>query len=282
MKLNHRDRVLISIVMVAAVWLLGIFFFIVPAFQELGEKREELDNKQVELSKLNDSIEKDKDLPKRIEDAYARSEELSKNFYEYTSTQTATDTVDNLLDEAKVTNSKMSIGEYSITTIKPFYYVSTIKFSDFDKKADQYEGVGDSSNDSAASTSSAAEVKQIQEENGNVIVIDPNQGIPIGNYSISLDFTGKYGDVQTFCENLYKNMPKSMILSKLSVSDVTGKTILDRQAKEEAAKDGSSEAPKPESSSKSDKEGVEAYDDQPIEGTIEINLMVIKKLSKPE
>ena len=282
MKLNHRDRVLISIVMVAAVWLLGIFFFIVPAFQELGEKREELDNKQVELSKLNDSIEKDKDLPKRIEDAYAQSEELSKNFYEYTSTQTATDTVDNLLDEAKVTNSKMSIGEYSITTIKPFYYVSTIKFSDFDKKADQYEGVGDSSNDSAASTSSAAEVKQIQEENGNVIVIDPNQGIPIGNYSISLDFTGKYGDVQTFCENLYKNMPKSMILSKLSVSDVTGKTILDRQAKEEAAKDGSSEAPKPESSSKSDKEGVEAYDDQPIEGTIEINLMVIKKLSKPE
>ena len=282
MKLNHRDRVLISIVMVAAVWLLGIFFFIVPAFQELGEKREELDNKQVELSKLNDSIEKDKDLPKRIEDAYAQSEELSKNFYEYTSTQTATDTVDNLLDEAKVTNSKMSIGEYSITTIKPFYYVSTIKFSAFDKKADQYEGVGDSSNDSAASTSSAAEVKQIQEENGNVIVIDPNQGIPIGNYSISLDFTGKYGDVQTFCENLYKNMPKSMILSKLSVSDVTGKTILDRQAKEEAAKDGSSEAPKPESSSKSDKEGVEAYDDQPIEGTIEINLMVIKKLSKPE
>ncbi|WP_028505492.1 hypothetical protein [Ruminococcus sp. FC2018] len=268
--------------MVAAVWLLGIFFFIVPAFQELGEKREELDNKQVELSKLNDSIEKDKDLPKRIEDAYAQSEELSKNFYEYTSTQTATDTVDNLLDEAKVTNSKMSIGEYSITTIKPFYYVSTIKFSDFDKKADQYEGVGDSSNDSAASTSSAAEVKQIQEENGNVIVIDPNQGIPIGSYSISLDFTGKFGDVQTFCENLYKNMPKSMVISSLSVSDVTGKTVLDKQAKEEAAKDGSSEAPKPESSSKSDKEGVEAYDDQPIEGTIEINLMVIKKLSKPE
>ena len=282
MKLNHRDRVLISIVMVAAVWLLGIFFFIVPAFQELGEKREELDNKQVELSKLNDSIEKDKDLPKRIEDAYAQSEELSKNFYEYTSTQTATDTVDNLLDEAKVTNSKMSIGEYSITTLKPFYYVSSIKFSDFDKKAEQYEGIGDSSTNSGASDSSNAGPMQFQEENGNVIVVDPNQGIPIGNYSISLEFSGKFGDVQTFCENLYKNMPKSMVLANLSVSDVTGKTILERQTKEAESKDGSSAAPKPESSSKSDKEGVEAYDDQPIEGTININLMVIKKLSKPE
>ena len=281
MKLNHRDRVLISIVMVAAVWLLGIFFFIVPAFQELGEKREELDNKQVELSKLNDSIEKDKDLPKRIEDAYAQSEELSKNFYEYTSTQTATDTVDNLLDEAKVTNSKMSIGEYSITTLKPFYYVSSIKFSDFDKKADQYEGIGNSSTNSGASDSSKAGAKQFQEENGNVIVVDPNRGIPIGNYNISLEFSGKFGDVQTFCENLYKNMPKSMVLASLSVSDVTGKTVLEKQAND-TEKDGSSAAPKPDSSSKSDKEGVEAYDDQPIEGTININLMVIKKLSKPE
>ena len=42
MKLNHRDRVLLSVVVVVLVWVVGIWFFIVPAFQELGEKRDEL------------------------------------------------------------------------------------------------------------------------------------------------------------------------------------------------------------------------------------------------
>ena len=42
MKLSHRDRVLLTIVLVAVVWLVGVWFFVIPAFQELGDKRDDL------------------------------------------------------------------------------------------------------------------------------------------------------------------------------------------------------------------------------------------------
>ena len=87
MKLSHRDRVMLTIVLVIIVWAIGIWFFIIPAFQELGEKKDELSDRQIVLSKLNDENEKDKDLPQRIESAYNTSEELAKNFYTKQTTQ---------------------------------------------------------------------------------------------------------------------------------------------------------------------------------------------------
>ena len=274
MKLNHRDRVLLSVVVVVLVWVVGIWFFIVPAFQELGEKRDELNDRQVELSKRNDKIEEDKDLPQRIEAAWKKSDELGANFYEYQSTQNATDTVDKLLDDAKVQNSTMVISEYSVKKLKPFYYVSKIATTDFDNKVDQYDNVGNSS--SNTDTSSQAQTMQKQnKDDGSVLVINPNDGVDVLSYEIELNFIGKYSDVQKFCENLSKNVPGSMILSGLSITDISGKDL-----QQERTNNSGSSSEKP-AESKSDKQGVEAFDDNEIKGTININLITVKKLSKP-
>lgn len=277
MKLNHRDRVLITVVFVVAVWVIGVWFFIVPAFQELGDKRDELNNKQVELSKLNDQIEKDKDLPQRIEAAFAKSEELAKNFYTYQTTQNATDTVDQLLDDQKIVNSTMEISEYTVKTLKPFYYVSKQKTTDFDTKVDQYEMIGESSSKSdtsgTSSNASRPQASTFTNDDGSVVTIDPNAGVSIGSYDIELNFTGVYSDVQKFCEQLTKNVPGSMVLTGLSITDVNG-------VKEDInGEDGDSSSTPDSSKPDDEKEGVES---NKVEGIIKINVMIIKKLIKPE
>ncbi len=290
MKLNHRDRVLITIVFVVAVWVIGVWFFIVPAFQDLGDRKDDLNNLQVELSGLNDKIERDKDLPQRIEAEYARSEELAKNFYTRSTTQDATDTVDKLLDEQMITNSTMKINEYSLKTLKPFYYVPKIVSTDIDNKADQYEKVGSSSAKSSDSTAAAATTESTSpsgensvtdEDTGAVLTIDPNIGVGIGHYAIELEFTGKYGDVQKFCEELTKNVPGSMVLSGLDIKNVNGIEKEGEEGKDNSDSSSSSQAPesKKEDDKKDDKD---ALDDNEIEGTITIELMVIQKLTKPE
>lgn len=275
MKLNHRDRVLITIVFVAAVWLIGVWIFIIPAFQELGEKRDELNGRQVILSEKKSQIEQDKDLPQRIEEEYERSVELSKFFYTRETTQSATDLVDQLLDEQKIVNSTMEITEYSKKTIKPFYYVSKIKSTDFDTKAEEYENIGASS--SKADTSSKAQAKSAKTKDGAQFTVDPNLGVSIGFHEITLEFRGVYKDVQKFCDKLKEGNKerRSMVLSGLSIKDVNG---VKEEGKE--GEDSSSSQPAPEKKDdKKEEEGVEANE---VEGTITINLMVIQKLTKPE
>ncbi len=272
MKLNHRDRVLITIVFVAAVWIIGVWLFIIPAFQELGDKRDELNGRQVVLSEKKDQIEKDKDLPQRIEQEYARSEELAKAFYTRETTQAATDIVDQLLDQQKIVNSTMEITEYSQKTIKPFYYVSKLKSTDFDNKVSDYDKVGASS--SKADTTSKPTTQSTTTNDGAVFTVDPNAGISIGFHEIKLEFRGVYKDIQKFCDELTKNVKCSMVLSGLEIKDVNG-------IKEEG-KDDSSSSSQPEPEKKDDKKEEEGVEANEVEGSLTISLMVIQKLAKPE
>ena len=277
MKLNHRDRVLITIVFVAAVWVIGVWLFIIPAFQELGEKRDELNSRQVVLSDKKNQIENDKDLPQRIEQEFAKSEELAKNFYTKETTQAATDIVDKLLDDQKIVNSTMEITEYSQKTIKPYYPVLKIKATELDNKVQEYENVGNSSSKSDKSNSSkATNSKSATLNDGAKLTIDPNAGVPIGFHEIEFEFKGVYKDVQKFCEQLTKNVPSSMVITGLVIKDVNGI----EEDKKEGEDSSSSQAPAPEK--KEGKEGEEGVEANEVEGTIVIDLMVITKLTKPE
>ena len=290
MKLSHRDRVMLTIVLVIIVWAIGIWFFIIPAFQELGEKKDELSDRQIVLSKLNDENEKDKDLPQRIESAYNTSEELAKNFYTKQTTQNATNTVDLLLDDKSIVNSNMIINEYSPKTLKPFYYIDEQKVTDFDTKVDQYELIGASSSKAEASSKKEANPNipdQLTFDDGQVFVIDPNMGVVLGGYDIEFNFKATYKDAQAFCQKLKENTPSSMVISKFTIVDVNSVEDAEKREAEKNKQDGgaATETKQPEKKVEKDEDGKEKsefdYDDKVVEGTIGINLMLISKLSKP-
>lgn len=273
MKLNHRDRVLLTIVLVAAVWIIGVWFFIVPAFQELGEKRDELNDKQVTLSDKNAQIEKDKDLPQRIEKAYAKSTEIAKNFYTMATSQTTSDNIIKLLGKDEIENSKLMISERTIKKIKPFYFVEKLKSTDFDKLAQEYDKIGESSSKSDNSSKIDPKAQSRKTDKGVNLVVDPNIGLDIDTYEVELTIKGKYSDIQKFCEKLTKATPGSMVVTGLDIKDVNG--IEDKDKKEGEDSSSQSEEKKEDGKEKT-------IDDNVVEGTLKIDVMVIEKLKKPE
>ncbi len=198
MKLNYRDRILLTALIVIAVWVIGIMFFIKPAIEDIGDAQTKLDEAKVTLSDLEQQIDADKDLDARIEEAYEQANKIAMNFYDYQEAQVATQNVDDLLDTDNLTNLNMSISSYSTITLTPYKFSAKTVGTDVDVLVDTYE-------------MEDTEVAEEEEEN---LLLTPQT---IGNYSISFEFKGELDDVKNFCEKLKSNDKKTLVLESIEV-----------------------------------------------------------------
>ena len=220
MKLNYRDKVVLTVVIVVLVWVLGILFFIKPAISDLNTANKNLKSKKVELQTLQDKIEEDKDLPKRISDAYAKVTADSKSFYNYQEAQEATQQVDDLLDKAGLENTDMDISDYQSKLLTPYTYAPTQIKTALDEKHDSYTG-----SSTTDSSSSQASTTNSNDKNQQTLVTNKKENgtgdLTIGYYEITFDFKGSVANVKNFCDKLVeKGKERSMIVSELEIKDV--------------------------------------------------------------
>lgn len=54
MKLNYRDRIVLTAVIVILVWVAGVMLFIKPAIENLQDSQAALDDAKVTLSELKE------------------------------------------------------------------------------------------------------------------------------------------------------------------------------------------------------------------------------------
>lgn len=231
MKLNYRDRILLTALIVALVWVGGIMLFIKPAIEDIGSAQTELDEAKVTLSDLEAQIDADKDLDTRIEEAYEQASKIAVNFYDYQEAQVATQNVDDLLDADNLKNLNMSISAYSTVALSPYMYSSALVQTDVDILVQAYE-------DEGKTEEPADENAENPEEQ---VLLVPQT---IGNYSITFEFEGKIDDVKNFCEKLKSNDKKTLVLESIDV-----------------------------------KFGEDENDD--VNGTMTLNMIVLKKLTNP-
>jgi hypothetical protein len=230
MKLNYRDKVLLTALIVILVWIAGIMLFIKPAIDDVSAAQTELDDAQVTLSDKQAQIEADKDLQQRIDTAYEEVEKVSKRFYDYQETQEATQKVDDLLATSghEITNTNMTISSYSTTTLKPFSYKDDQITTDIDQIVDEYNAV---TSDADETTDADSTVTDLIEQT-------------IGKYTISFNFEGKADDVKYFCDTLKSNDEKTLLVNSLSIN-------------------------------------VDSDGGDTVTGRMELNMMVLNKLSDP-
>ena len=235
MKLNYRDKVLLTAVIVILVAVLGVVFFIKPAIEDMNNAQKELDQKTSDLVKMETQIEQDKDLPQRIKEAFKEVSKVSRNFYDFQEAQKATQTVDDLLEKDNLENLDMKISGYSTMLLKPYIYSPNLTSTDIDNEVEKYDGMGDSSvADSTASTadSTAANTQpaanaanQTDAAQANNFVANPRPDgtgdITIGCYYIDFNLEGSVDDIKNFCDKLTSNTQKSMLISGLEIKDVT-------------------------------------------------------------
>jgi len=248
MKLNYRDKVMLTVVIVILVWVAGVMLFIKPAIDDVKDAQTKLDEAKVTLSDLQDRIDEDKDLDARIEEAYNQVVQISNDFYTYQQTQEATKVVDTLLGEDSIKNSNMSISEYSTVDIEPYAFATSIANTEIDDIVDEYDKIGSETEEDAEGENAEADANAAGASTAQGQAATPQKQV-IGNYTISFDFEGELEDVKNFCDKLKSNEFKTLLVNELSL--------------------------------KFDEDGSGNLSDSKVKGSMNLNMYVLKKLQDP-
>lgn len=216
MKLNYRDKMILIVVFVLLIIVAGFMLFIKPAIDECSQASSDLESAKVQLSELEDQVDKDKNLAAEIQTLYTSTSQVAANFYDYQVAYKATDKVRELfnVDDVKIKNSNMTISSYGSTVLSPFAYESTAAATDFDTKVDEY-------NNASTTDSSAADA------NADANAADTNETAAqtIGFYSLNIQFKSSLSGFKNFADNLTTNNEKSMVIENVSIENVNESEI---------------------------------------------------------
>ena len=218
MKLNYRDKMILIVVFVLLIIVAGFMLFIKPAIDECSQASSDLESAKVQLSELEDQVDKDKNLAAEIQTLYTSTSQVAANFYDYQVAYKATDKVRELfnVDDVKIKNSNMTISSYGSTVLSPFAYESTATATDFDTKVDEY-------NNASTTDSSAADANA----DANAAAEDPNAaaGQTIGYYSLNIQFKSSLSGFKNFADNLTTDNEKSMVIENVNIENVNESEI---------------------------------------------------------
>lgn len=216
MKLNYRDKMILIVVFVLLIIVAGFMLFVKPAIDECSQASSDLESAKVQLSELEDQVDKDKNLAAEIQTLYTSTSQVAANFYDYQVAYKATDKVRELfnVDDVKIKNSNMTISSYGSTVLSPFAYESTATATDFDTKVDEY-------NNASTADSSAADA------NADTNAADTNAAAAqtIGYYSLNIEFKSSLSGFKNFADNLTTNNEKSMVIENVSIENVNESEI---------------------------------------------------------
>lgn len=216
MKLNYRDKMILIVVFVLLIIVAGFMLFIKPAIDECSQASSDLESAKVQLSELEDQVDKDKNLAAEIQTLYTSTSQVAANFYDYQVAYKATDKVRELfnVDDVKIKNSNMTISSYGSTVLSPFAYESTATATDFDTKVDEY-------NNASTTDSSAADA------NADANAADTNETAAqtIGYYSLNIQFKSSLSGFKNFADNLTTNNEKSMVIENVNIENVNESEI---------------------------------------------------------
>lgn len=215
MKLNYRDKLILIVVFVLLIVIAGFMLFVKPAIDDCSQASSDLESAKVQLSDLQDQVDKDKNLAAEIQSLYTSTSQVAANFYDYQVAYKATDKVRELfaVDDVNIKNSNMTISAYGSAVLQPYTYTSTAAYTDFDTKVDEYNNAG--STDSAASDATA--------ENTDANAAPTAQ--TIGYYSLDIQFTSSLSGFKNFADNLTTNNEKSMVIKNVSIENVNESEI---------------------------------------------------------
>lgn len=216
MKLNYRDKMILIVVFVLLIIVAGFMLFIKPAIDECSQASSDLESAKVQLSELEDQVDKDKNLAAEIQTLYTSTSQVAANFYDYQVAYKATDKVRELfnVDDVEIKNSNMTISSYGSTVLSPFAYESTATATDFDTKVDEY-------NNASKTDSSAADANTDE----NAADTNETAAQTIGYYSLDIQFKSSLSGFKNFADNLTTNNEKSMVIQNVNIENVNESEI---------------------------------------------------------
>jgi len=261
MRLNYRDRIVLTVLIVILVWVAGVMLFIKPGIEDLQDAQTALDDAKATRSDLQARVDADADLPERIVEAYKEVTKMTESFYDAQATEEASQMVEDLLDADKLTNLNMTMSDYTPYVLDPYVYMTNDPDIPIDSEVLNYEQQKPVSADDAL----VSDGSETAEGEGTENAAKKGEPVPasviIGCYSLTFDFEGNIDDMEKFCEKLQtSNDQKTLVVESLSYE------FQQIKSEQEDGKVAFSNE----------------HSDTDVSGTMQLTMMVVKKLPDPK
>lgn len=193
MKLTQRDRIMLSVLVIALSLFCGIWFVIRPAFKDVQKSKEEYNTLRSDYNKKLEQVEAAKDVKNQVGDMYEECVDLASQFYDFGLSFDISESVYGIISESDITVTSLSVSQ-SAKQLRAYSYNGgkVIKVP-----LDEYIHI-----------------------NGEEEVADTSATLPsqsVGCYSFNIGFTNMTREkIFAFVENIKMKEQKTLIVTNLS------------------------------------------------------------------
>lgn len=206
MKLSQRDKMLLTVLLIAAIWAIGVFFIIVPKFKDVKTARATYDTTLTTCNTRETTAKVNMSVKTKVLDEYKSGQEVASNFYYVMRNFEAEKVLMALLNDSsnKIDITSISISEPTTTEFTTYVPVEdtaglTFVGSDID------DNTTDEGGDTAVNAQETVEQKSAT----------------AGCYSYSISYEAKKDAFLQFIDKLPTSNGKvSMLIDSVNISDV--------------------------------------------------------------
>lgn len=199
MKLNQRDKILLVGVLVVLIWVVGIMFFIKPAFESVSSANQTLDSKEMELQGLQAQIKEDENLPQEVDDAYKAAIDVANIFYDKMQQHAVATQVQTFLDDYEITNLNLQISGMKAQDFGSYTYEPDIETTTADAMLDS--------------------VNAADPETKPVEAVAPIN-VQVSDYVLSFSYRAQKKNLLEFLNSLPSNTHRSLVVTEMTIADV--------------------------------------------------------------
>lgn len=201
MKLTHKDKIILIIVLFAVTWFIGVFTFIKPKLAEIKTNKTSYEAKELEKKDIDEKIKQGENLPEQVTKAYEDGVLASKNFFAQKQTFEVDRYVKSILDDDQIKIMGLSISQVSTSNLEYYSIINpTISYP----------------------LLIAADL------NGkNVLEAPPAllKGEMLANISVSFTYSCSLENLKRFLDNIQTAEQKSLIVNNISISGMAGTEV---------------------------------------------------------
>lgn len=201
MKLTNRDKMLLTIVILAIVWAIGIVFFVKPKIETVSSKNKELTEVQTELEQAEADVAAAKTIKEDCNTALKSAQEGAQNFFDAPKAYEAEQYLTKVLAGDASGNGKIEISSLNISG------PSAVSLAEYIIKNDG--GISYPLGDSAT---------LVTDESTNTVA--SAYGETLGCYTFTVTFKARRADLMKFLTNIKATENgNSLICTSLSITD---------------------------------------------------------------
>lgn len=208
MKLTYRDKMLLTIILLVAVWALGIIFVIKPKIQQVSSKEAELVTVENQYKEVEKQLEEAKNVKKECNKALETAQKSAEGFFDIPTAYQAEIYLAKVLagdanGEGKVEINALSISGPTAATLK--VYVPTVGGTLEVPVLDAADVISDDSEETAQAVLDALSTTSES----------------VGCYSYTVNFNAEHTDLMKFLTNIKATENgNSIIVTALNINEI--------------------------------------------------------------